>query len=65
MEDLAGNIESWENLERRVFTRTGERLPTDMHMSILLQMCPADLERELLPQQHLFPRYDALRNHII
>ena len=34
-------------------------------MSILLQICPADLKRELLPQQHLFPKYEALRNHII
>jgi len=65
MEDLAGTIQAWENLERRVFTRTGKRLPADMRMSILAQMCPADLARELLPQQHLFPRYDALRNHII
>ena len=65
LDDLASVIQAWENLERRAYTRTGERLPADMRMSILLQMCPADLERELLPQQHLFPKYDALRNHII
>ena len=65
IEDLSAAIQAWENLERRVVTRTGEKMPADMRMSVLLQICPPDLERELLPQQHLFPAYDALKNHII
>jgi len=62
--ELGATVQAWENLERRTRERTGEKVPADMRMSILLEMCPTDLEKELVTQQHLFPSFDALKNHI-
>ena len=47
MEDLSHAIHAWENLEQRHRGRTGDQLPKDMRLAILLSMCPTDLEKEL------------------
>ena len=44
---------------------TGDQLPKDMRLAILLSICPADLERELTAQQHLFPDHAQMRAHIV
>ena len=65
IDDLSHTIQAWENLEQRHRERTGDQLPKDMRLAILLSMCPADLERELTAQQHLFPDYAQMRAHIV
>ena len=55
LEQLSAVIQGWENLERRRIDRTGESIPADMRLSLLLAMCPLELEKELVAQQHLFP----------
>ena len=50
-------IQAWENIEQRHRERTADQLPKDIRLAILLSMCPADLEKELTAQQHLFPDY--------
>ena len=57
--------EAWENHEQRNWERTGEQLPKDMRLAILLSMCPTDLEKELTAQQHLFPEGAQIRAHIV
>ena len=46
IDDLSHAIQAWENLEQRHRERTGDQLPKDMRLSILLSMCPTDLEKE-------------------
>ena len=65
IDDLSHTIQAWENLEQRHRERTGDQLPKDMRLAILLSMCPTDLERELTAQQHLFPDYAQMRAHIV
>ena len=36
-----------------------------MRLDILMALCPSDLEKELMSQQHLFPKYQSMRDHII
>ena len=55
MEDLSHAIQAWENIEQRHRERTGDQLPKDMRLAILLSTCPTDPEKELAAQQHLFP----------
>ena len=50
---------------RRSYRRTGDQLPQDMGLAILLSMCPTDLEKELTAQQHLFPNYAQMKAHIV
>ena len=38
---------SLENVEQRHWERTGDQLPQDMRLAILLSMCLTDLEKEL------------------
>ena len=54
-----------KNLEQRHQERTGDQLPKDMRLAVLLSMCPKDLEKELTVQQHLFPDYAQVRAHIV
>ena len=65
IDDLSHTIQAWENLEQRHRERTGDPLPKDMRLAFFLSMCPADLERELTAQQHLFPDYAKMRAHIV
>ena len=53
IDDLSKTIQAWENLDQRHRERTGDQLPKDMRLAILLSMCPTDLEKELTAQQHL------------
>ena len=46
IDDLSHAIQAWENLEQRHRERTGDQLPKDMRLAILLSMCPTDLEKE-------------------
>ena len=65
IDDLSHTIQAWENLEQRHRERTGDQLPKDMQLAILLSMCPTDLEKELTSQQHLFPDYAQIKAHIV
>ena len=65
MDDLSYTIQAWENLEQRHRERTGDQLPEDMRLAILLSMCPTDLEKELTAQEHLFPDYAQMKAHIV
>ena len=65
IDDLSHTIQAWENLEQRHRERTGDQLPEDMRLAILLSMCPTDLEKELTSQQHLFPDYAQMNAHIV
>ena len=40
-------------------------MPKDMRLAILLSLCPADVEKELTAQQHLFPDYAQMKAHIV
>ena len=55
IDDLSHTMQAWENLEQRHRERTGDQLPKDMRLAVLLSMCPTELEKELTAQQHLFP----------
>ena len=63
IDDLSHTIQAWENIEQRHRERTGDQLPEDMRLAILLSMCPTDLEKELTAQQHLFPDYAQMKAH--
>ena len=65
IDDLSHTIQAWENLEQRHRERTGDQLPKDMRLAILLSMCPTDLEKELTTQQHLLPDYAQMKAHIV
>ena len=65
IDDLAHTVQAWENLEQRHRERTGDQLPKDMQLAILLSMCPTDLEKELTAQQHLFADYAQIKAHIV
>ena len=65
LEDLSHAIQAWENLEQRHRERTGDQLPKDMRLAIILSLCPTDLERELTAQQHLFLDGAQMRSHIV
>ena len=65
IDDLSHTIQAWEHLEQRHRERTGDQLPKDMRLAILLSMCPTDLEKELTAQQHLFPDYVQMKAHIV
>ena len=58
-------FQAWENLEERHRERTGDQLPEDMRLAILLSMGPTNLEKELTAQQHLFPDYAQMKAHIV
>ena len=57
VDDLSHTIQALEILEQRHRERTGDQLPEDMRLAILLSTCPTDLEKEMTAQQHLFPDY--------
>ena len=65
IDDLSHTIQAWEKLEQRHRERTGDQLPKEMRLAILLSMCPADLDKELTAQQHLFPDYAQMKAHIV
>ena len=65
IDDLSHTIQGWENLEQRHRERTGDQLPEDMRLAILLSMCPTDLEKVLTAQQHLFPDCAQMKAHIV
>ena len=65
IDELSHTIQAWENFEQRHRERTGDQLPKDMRLAILLSMCPADLEKELTAQQHLSPDYAQMKAHIV
>ena len=65
IDDLSHLVQAWENPEQRHRERTGDQLPKDMRLAILLSMCPTDLEKELTSQQHLFPNYAQTKAHIV
>ena len=54
LDDLSHAIQAWENLDQRHRERTGDELPKDVRLAVLLSTCPTDLERELTAQHHLF-----------
>ena len=64
IDDLSHTIQAWENLEQRHRERTGDQLPKDMRLAILLSMCPTDLEKELTSQQHL-SQTTQMKAHIV
>ena len=65
IDDFSHAIQAWENLEQRHREHTGDQLPEDMRLAILLSMCPTDLEKELTVQQHVFPDYARMKAHIV
>ena len=65
IDDVSHTILACENLEQRHRERTGDQLPKDMRLAILLSMCPTDLEKELTSQQHLFSDYAQMKAHIV
>ena len=65
IDDLAHTIQAWDILEQRHRERTGDQLPKDMRLAILLSMCPTDLEKELTARQQLFPDYAQMKAHIV
>ena len=65
IDDLSHTIQTWENLEQRHRERTGDHLPKDMRLAVLLSMCPPDLEKELTAQRHLFPDYAQMKARIV
>ena len=65
IDDLFHSIQAWENREQRHRDRTGDQLPKDMRLAILLSMCPTDLEKELTAQQHLFSDYAQMKARIV
>ena len=62
-DDLERTIQAWEILEQRQRECTGDQLPKDMRLAILLSM--TDLEKELTAQQHLFPGCAQMKAHIV
>ena len=44
IDDLSRTIQAWENLAQLHRERTGDQLPEDKRLAILLSMCPTDLE---------------------
>ena len=65
IDDLSHTIQARENLEQRHRERTGDQLPKNMRLAILLSMCPTDLEKDLTAQQHLFPDYGQMKARIV
>ena len=65
IDDLAHTIQAWEILEQGHRGRTGDQLPKDMRLTIILSVCPTDLEKELTAQQHLFPDYAHMKARIV
>ena len=65
IDDLSHTIQACENIEQRHRERTGDQLPEDMRLAILLSMCPTDLEKVLTAQQHLFPDYAHMKAQIV
>ena len=64
-DDLSHTIQAWKNLEQRHRERTGDQLPKDLRLAILLSMCPTELEKELTAQQHLFQDWAHMKAHIV
>ena len=62
---LSHTIQAWEILEQRHREHTGDQLLEDMRLAVLLSMCPSDLEKELTPQQHLFPDNAQMKAHVM
>ena len=65
IDEISHTIQAWENLEQRHRERTGDQLPKDMRLAILLSMCTTDLEKELTAQQHQFPDCAQMKAHIV
>ena len=65
IDDLSHTIHAWEILEQRHRERTGDQLPKDVRLAILLSICPIDVEKELTAQQHLFKDYAQMKAHIV
>ena len=65
IDDLSHTIQAWENLEQRHRERTGDQMPEDVRLTILLSMCPIDLEKELTAQQHLCLDYAQMKAGIV
>ena len=65
IDDLPHAIQAWENLEQRHGERTGDQLPKDMRLAVLLSTCPTDLEKELTAQRHLSPDHAQMRARIV
>ena len=65
IDDLSHTIQAWEILEQRHRERTGDQLPKDMRLAILLSMCPINFEKSLTAQQHLFPNCAQMKAHIV
>ena len=64
-DDLSHTIQAWKFLEQRYPERTGDQLPTDMRLAILLSMCSTNLGQDLTVEQHLFPDYAQMNAHIV
>ena len=62
---LSQAIQALENLGHSHRECTGDQLPDDMRLAVLLSMCPAELEKELTAQQHMFPVYAPMKAHIV
>ena len=62
---LPNTIQTWKNLEQRHRERTGDQLPEDMRLAILLSMFTTDLEKELTAQQHLFWDFAQMKARIV
>ena len=45
IDDLSHTIQAWGNIEQRHRERTGDHLPKDMRLAILLSMCPLTLKK--------------------
>ena len=65
IDELPHAIQAWENAMRRNTDRTGEKLGPTMMMEVLCGICPADVSKEIVAQQHLFPTFDALKSHLL
>ena len=52
-------------MEQRHRERTKDQLLQDVRLSILLSMCPTDVEKQLTAQQHLLTDYAQMWAHIM
>ena len=65
IDDLSHALQDWEDLDQRHRERTGDQLPKDMRLAILLSRCPPNLEEVWTVQQHLFLDYAHMRAHMV
>ena len=62
IDNFSHSILAWENLEQRQQERTGDQLPEEMRLAVLVSMC---LEKELQSQKQVFPDYAQMRSLIV